>query len=92
MCLGIAGQVVRWIDRRPGFTSAELEFDGVRRPCQMACVPDAEIGDYVIVHAGVAITRIDPVEAARVFEELARLEDDESAAWRDAEPGEGTRG
>lgn len=85
MCLGIPGQVVRWIDRRAVFASAEIEFDGVRRACQMACVPDAEVGDYVIVHAGVAITRIDPVEAARVFEEMARSDEDDRAQWRDPE-------
>jgi hydrogenase expression/formation protein HypC len=49
----------------------------------MACVLEAEEGDYVIVHAGVAISRLDPLEARRVFEELARLGDDEG--WRPAE-------
>jgi hydrogenase expression/formation protein HypC len=80
MCLGIPGQVVRWVDRDPTFASAEIEFNGLRRVCHMACVTDAELGDYVIVHAGIAITRVDPVEAQRVFEELARLGDDEG--WR----------
>ena len=43
----------------------------------MACVPEAEEGDYVIVHAGIAISRVDPDEAQRVFEELTRLGDDD---------------
>jgi hydrogenase expression/formation protein HypC len=43
----------------------------------MSCVPDAVEGDYVIVHAGIAISRIDPMEAQRVFAELAALGDDE---------------
>jgi hydrogenase expression/formation protein HypC len=80
MCLGIPGQVVRWIDRDPTFARAEIEFDGLKRICSMACVSDADVGDYVIVHAGIAISRVDPQEARRVFDELARLGDDEG--WR----------
>ena len=84
MCLGIPGQVVRWLDRDPIFTRAEIEFDGLKRICSMACVADAEVGDYVIVHAGVAISRVDADEAQRVFDELERLGDDEG--WRPEQP------
>jgi len=84
MCLGVPGRVVRWIDRDPTFASAELEFDGIRRVCHMACVPEAEVGDYAIVHAGVAISRIDVGEAERLLAELAILGDDEG--WRREEP------
>jgi len=84
MCLGIPGKVVRWIEREAPFAQAEIEFDGVRRVCHMACVTEAEENDYVIVHAGIAISRVDPVEAQRVFEELAALGDDEG--WRDGLP------
>ena len=80
MCLGIPGKVVRWLEREPPFARAEVEFDGVRRACHMACVPEAVEGDYVIVHAGVAISRIDADEAQRVFDELSRLPDDDD--WR----------
>lgn len=80
MCLGIPGKLVRWIDRSDTFARAEIEFDGVRRVCHMACVPEAELGDYVIVHAGIAISRVDPDEAQRVFDELASLGDDDG--WR----------
>lgn len=80
MCLGIPGKVVRWIERDGVFAQAQIEFEGIRRIVHMACVTEAETGDYVIVHAGVAISRVDPIEAQRVFEELARLGDDEG--WR----------
>ena len=80
MCLGIPGKVVRWIDREETFARAEVEFDGIRRVCHMACVTEADEGDYVIVHAGIAISRIDPLEAQRVFDELAALGDDDG--WR----------
>ena len=80
MCLAIPGLVVRWIDREPTLARAEVEFDGIRRVCHMACVTEAEEGDYVIVHAGVAISRIDVGEARRVLAELARLGDDDG--WK----------
>jgi hydrogenase expression/formation protein HypC len=80
MCLAIPGLVVRWIQREDTFAQAEIEFDGVRRICQMACVTEAEVGDYVIVHAGIAISRIDSEEAQRVFDELSSLGDDDG--WR----------
>jgi hydrogenase expression/formation protein HypC len=80
MCLGIPGKVVRWVDRDPILAQAEVEFGGVRRVCLMACVPEADEGDYVIVHAGVAISRVDAAAAERSLAELARLGDDDG--WR----------
>ena len=50
-----------------------MEFEGVRKICHMACVLDAEEGDYVVVHAGLAISRIDAEEAKRVIEELRQF-------------------
>ncbi len=70
MCLGIPGKLSRWLDHDPTFGRAEIEFEGVRRVCHMACVPDAVEGDYVVVHAGIAISRIDAGEAERLLEEL----------------------
>ncbi|MBX3444569.1 MAG: HypC/HybG/HupF family hydrogenase formation chaperone [Planctomyces sp.] len=75
MCLGVPGQVIRWLNRDPLFASAEVEFAGVRRACGMACVPEAEVGQYVIVHAGVAISRIDEAAALRTLADLASLDE-----------------
>lgn len=89
MCLGIPGKVVRWIHRSGPFAEAEIEFDGVRRSCHMACVPEAAEGDYVIVHAGIAITRVDPAAAQQLLDELAALgvtDDDERAEWKGTAP------
>lgn len=77
MCLGVPGKVVHWIEKGGTFAQAEVEFAGVRRTCHMACVPDAELGDYVIVHAGVAITKIDEQRAAQVLADLNALGDDD---------------
>ena len=79
MCLAVPGRVVRWIDRTPPFATAAVEFGGVRREVNLACTPEAEIGDYVLVHAGIAITRIDADEAARVLATLQELDLDEDA-------------
>jgi len=63
MCLAIPGQIVQWQERDSVFASAVVDFGGVRRPVSMACVPDAAEGDYVLVHAGFAIQRVDQEEA-----------------------------
>ncbi len=84
MCLAVPGQVVEWLERNPPFSTAAVEFGGVRRRVSMECVPDAQLGDYVLVHAGIAISQIDPEEAAQVLETLQQLdlgdetEDDEA--------------
>ena len=82
MCLGVPGKVVQWIDRDPTFSRAHVEFDGIRRECHMACVPEAREGDYVIVHAGIAISKLDAEEANRVLDELQRLDLTEN--WNDS--------
>ena len=73
MCLAVPGKVIRWIDRETPFAQAEVEFEGIRRVCHMACVTDAREGDYVIVHAGVAISRLDEDQAQQTLADLARL-------------------
>lgn len=90
MCLGVPGKLVEWIDRDPTFALAKIEFDGVGRDCHMACVPEAEVGDYVIVHAGIAICRIDSEEAERVLAELRRLDLAEDWSHENAERDAGT--
>ncbi|MGE3315185.1 MAG: HypC/HybG/HupF family hydrogenase formation chaperone [Planctomycetaceae bacterium] len=73
MCLAVPGKVVRWIERDSVFARADIDFDGVRRVCGMACVPDAREGDYVIVHAGIAIGRVDAEAAAKTLADLAAI-------------------
>ena len=74
MCLAVPGQVVEWFEREQPVAAAAVEFGGVRRLVSMACVPEAVCGDFVLVHAGIALTRIDPSEAARILQTLAELE------------------
>ena len=77
MCLAIPGRVVRWIDETPPFARAAVEFAGVLRTVSMACVPAALADDYVLVHAGIAISRISQQEAEKVLQTLAELDLDE---------------
>ena len=81
MCLGVPGQVVVAPATTDELRMAVVEFAGVRREVCLACVPEAEPGDYVVVHAGFAISRIDPAEAARVFDYLNEIGDLEG--WTD---------
>lgn len=82
MCLGIPGRVVEPPSEVNGLLHARVEFEGVRRPVCLACVPEAVPGDYVIVHAGIAISRIDPVEAERLLQHLRNLNDTDN--WTEA--------
>jgi hydrogenase expression/formation protein HypC len=60
MCLGVPGRVVRWLSREELTAEAEIDFGGVRKRCHMACVPEATEGDYVLVHAGIALAVLQP--------------------------------
>lgn len=73
MCLGVPGRVERWIDHDPLTGLAEIDFGGVKRACHMACVPEAVEGDFVLVHAGVALTIVDADAAAKTLADLDRM-------------------
>lgn len=75
MCLGVPGKVVRWIEREGPLARADVEFAGVRRVCHLAFVPEVEEGQFVLIHAGIAISQIDEAEAQRLIADLARLAD-----------------
>lgn len=74
MCLAIPGRVVEIID--PGdiaFRRAKVDFGGIRKDVNLAYTPEAEIGHYVLVHVGFAISVIDEAEAQRVFQYLEEM-------------------
>jgi hydrogenase expression/formation protein HypC len=75
---------VELVESEPPFASAIVEFGGVRREVSVACVPEATAGDYVMVHAGIAISRVNADEAARVLETLRELDLDEPEFAADA--------
>jgi hydrogenase expression/formation protein HypC len=72
MCLAIPALL---LELRAG-NQALVDLGGIRKPISIALVPEAQVGDYVIVHVGHAIGRIDPEEAQRtlaLFGEMAQL-------------------
>jgi hydrogenase expression/formation protein HypC len=73
MCLGIPGRIQQLL---PGaeLRMAKVEFGGVLKQVCLEYVPEAEPGDYVLVHVGFALCRIDEQEALRVFELLREME------------------
>ena len=76
MCLAVPGQV-RSIYDDQGTPMAEVDFGGVSREVCLAFVPETQVGQYVIVHVGFAISRIDEqaaLQTLRTFEELDQLE------------------
>lgn len=74
MCLGIPGEVLSSAVDAEGVRRGRVRFGGVVREVCLDLVPEAAVGDYVVVHVGFAISRIDPEEAQRVFELLSELE------------------
>jgi hydrogenase expression/formation protein HypC len=69
MCLGIPGKVVQTY-REHDVLMGKVEFSGVFKRVCLEHVPDARVGEYVLVHVGFALSRIDEAEARRVFEFL----------------------
>lgn len=53
---------------------AKVEFGGITRDACMSYLPEARIGDYVLVHVGFAISRLDEEEAARTYQYLAEMD------------------
>jgi hydrogenase expression/formation protein HypC len=78
MCLGVPGEILSVYEDADGVRVGKVRFAGVSREVCLSCVPEAAIGDYVLVHVGFAIARLDAAEAARTFailEELAGAEE-----------------
>lgn len=73
MCLGVPGQVVEIDDDPLGMTMGKVSFAGVTKKVCLAYTPEIRMGDWVVVHVGFAITRIDEEEARQVFETLKEL-------------------
>lgn len=82
MCLAIPGQVVS-IEQSNGMRMGRVQFGGIVRQASLEFTPEAQIGDYVLVHVGFAISRIDAEEAERTYRLL-----DETGVLKDELPEE----
>jgi len=90
MCLAIPGKVTSISGDDPLMRSGKVDFGGILKEVSLAYVPEVKVGDYVIVHVGFALSRVDEAEAKQVFaylremEELSELEEGGAGA---APPG-----
>ncbi len=73
MCLAVPGQLVSVAGDEPLLRTGKVRFGGLLKEVSLACVPEARVGDYVIVHAGLAIGILDEEEAARTLEDLTEM-------------------
>ncbi|POX55837.1 HypC/HybG/HupF family hydrogenase formation chaperone [Streptomyces sp. Ru71] len=86
MCLAVPGKVVS-IDQRADPLTGMIDFGGVQKQACLEYLPDVQVGEYVIVHVGFALQRLDE-ESARasleLFEQLGLLEEEFGDAWEQA--------
>jgi len=74
MCLAVPGKVAELYES-DGVTMARVDFGGVTREACMAYLPEARLGQYVLVHAGFAITMVDEEEAQRTLADLQAMDE-----------------
>lgn len=74
MCLGIPGQVID-LGEVDGVVMGTVDFGGVRKQACLEYVPGIRVGEYVIIHVGFAISRVDEDEAQRTLDVLRAMGD-----------------
>jgi hydrogenase expression/formation protein HypC len=89
MCLGIPGQIVEFLDE--GRQTAKVDVSGVRRNVHVGLVSldGVDIGDWVLIHVGFAISKIDEAEARATYELLQGMADaldQELEEWQHSDP------
>jgi hydrogenase expression/formation protein HypC len=75
MCLAIPGKVESIHGNDPLSRMGKVNFGGILKEVSLAYVPEVKVGDYVIVHVGFALSRLDENEAHKVFEYLKEMEE-----------------
>lgn len=73
MCLAIPGKISALRDDF-GVPMAKVDFGGITREACLSYLPDARIGEYVLVHVGFAISRVDEEEASRTYQYLSEMD------------------
>lgn len=82
MCLAVPGRVEALLDERPLSRTARVSFGGIEKEVSLVCTPEAVVGDYVLVHVGLAITTVNKEEAERTLlylEQISELDLAETA-------------
>jgi hydrogenase expression/formation protein HypC len=86
MCLAIPGKITA-LHENVGLKMAKVEFGGITREACLSYLPDAIVGDYVLVHVGFAISKVDEEEAARTYQYLAEMDQLTELQDGETEPG-----
>jgi hydrogenase expression/formation protein HypC len=73
MCLGVPGKVLRVDPSEIGMTMGQVSFGGIVKDVCLAYTPDVQPGEYVLVHVGFAISKLDEQHALDVFETLKEM-------------------
>jgi hydrogenase expression/formation protein HypC len=74
MCLAVPGKILSLSGDDPLLRMAKVSFGGVVKDVSLAYVPEADVGDYVIVHVGFALNKVDEAEALETLALLDQLE------------------
>jgi hydrogenase expression/formation protein HypC len=75
MCLAVPGKLIS-VDNSPSLMrSGKVDFGGILKEVSLAYVPEAKLGDYVLVHVGFALSIVDEAEANQVFEYLKKMDE-----------------
>jgi len=80
MCLAVPGKILNIEGDDPLTLSGRVDFAGIVKQVNLAYVPEAKTGDYVLVHAGFAISVIDQEQADLVFDFLKRMDENDDPA------------
>jgi hydrogenase expression/formation protein HypC len=73
MCLAIPGKVIESFEKN-GMSMAKVQFGGITREACLEYVPDTKVGEYVLVHVGFAISKVDEEEAHRTYQLLQEMD------------------
>ncbi|RMF94337.1 MAG: HypC/HybG/HupF family hydrogenase formation chaperone [Planctomycetota bacterium] len=74
MCLGIPGKILEKYEK-DGLPYAKVDFSGISKEICLAYTPEAEPGEYVLVHVGFALSRIDEAEAQETMDFIRQIEE-----------------
>ena len=75
MCLAVPGKIISIEEADATFRNGRVNFGGIVKSVNLSYVPDAKIGDYVVVHVGFALSIVDEQEAQQVFEYLRQMDE-----------------
>lgn len=75
MCLAVPGKLISVDDSPSLMRSGKVDFGGILKEVSLAYVPEAKLGDYVLVHVGFALSIVDETEANQVFEYLKKMDE-----------------